>query len=139
MRGHGVTVTHDYRAHDGAIPLPATFSMELGRRIGDKGSGMQVRLYSDYSFPWRPEGGPRDAFEKDALRHLRERPDSPFFRFEDLAGRPVLRYATADRMREPCIACHNSHPASPKTDWKVGDVRGVLEITRPMDRVVAQT
>ena len=86
LRGQGITVTHDYTAHDGAIPLPATFSMELGRRIGAKGSGMQIRLYSDYPFPWRQDGGPRDAFEQDALRSLRARPDQPFFRFEEVAS-----------------------------------------------------
>ena len=37
IRAQGVTVTHDYAAHDGAIPIPATFSMELGRRIGERG------------------------------------------------------------------------------------------------------
>jgi signal transduction histidine kinase/DNA-binding response OmpR family regulator len=139
LQDRGITVTHDYAAHEGAIPLPATFSMELGRRIGAKGSGMQVRLYSDYPFPWRTDGGPRDAFEQDALRSLRERPDEPFFRFEEFAGRPVLRYARADRMRASCVPCHNSHSSSPKTDWKVGDVRGVLEVIRPLDRIVAQT
>ena len=25
-------------------------------------------------------------------------------------------------------------PNTPKTDWKVGDVRGVVEIIRPLDR-----
>ncbi len=139
LQDRGITVTHDYVAHEGAIPLPATFSMELGRRIGAKGSGEQVRLYSDHPFPWRVDGGPRDAFEQDALRSLRERPAEPFFRFEAFAGRPALRYARADRMRASCLHCHNSHPASPKTDWKAGDVRGVLEVIRPLDRIVAQT
>ncbi len=139
LRHQGITVTHDYTAYDGAIPLPATFSLELGRRIGARGSGMQVRLYSDYPFPWRQDSGPRDAFERDALHRLRERPDQPVFRFEEFGGHPVLRYATADRLREACVACHNNHPQSPRTDWKVGDVRGVLEIIRPLDAIVAQT
>jgi signal transduction histidine kinase/DNA-binding response OmpR family regulator len=139
LRGHGVTVTHDYAAQPGAIPLPATFSLELARRIGANGSGMHVRLYSDYPFPWRRDGGARDAFERDALRNLRERPDQPFFRFEEFAGGLALRYARADRMRAGCVSCHNSHAQSPKTDWKVGDVRGVLEIVRPLDQIVAQT
>ena len=26
-------------------------------------------------------------------------------------------------------ACHNSHPESPKRDWKVGDVRGIQEVS----------
>jgi len=28
-----------------------------------------------------------------------------------------------------CVSCHNTHPDSPKTDWKVGDVRGIQEIS----------
>ena len=33
-----------------------------------------------------------------------------------------------------CVECHNKHKDSPKTDWQVGDVRGVLEIIRPLDK-----
>jgi C4-dicarboxylate-specific signal transduction histidine kinase len=112
--------------------------MELGRRIGERAQGMQVRLYSNHPFPWRSDGGARDAFEREALRELTARPERPFFRFEHVDGRPVLRYATADRMRAGCVPCHNSHPSSPRTDWKIGDVRGVLEIVRPLDRATSQ-
>lgn len=48
-----------------------------------------------------------------------------------------LRYAVADVMQASCIDCHNHHPDSPKTDWRVGDVRGVLEFIRPLDKEVA--
>jgi adenylate cyclase len=51
----------------------------------------------------------------------------------------VLRYAVARRMQASCIHCHNTHPDSTKRDWQVGDVRGVLEITRPLDRDIART
>ena len=66
-------------------------------------------------------------------------PDQPFYRFENFQGRQSLRYAVADRMEAGCVSCHNSHPDSPKTDWKVGDVRGVIEIIRPLDAIMAQT
>jgi adenylate cyclase len=32
-------------------------------------------------------------------------------------------------METTCVACHNSHPESPKLDWKVGDVRGIQEVS----------
>ena len=32
-------------------------------------------------------------------------------------------------MGQACVACHNTHPESPKRDWKVGDVRGIQEVT----------
>jgi adenylate cyclase len=44
----------------------------------------------------------------------------------------MLRYAMADLMQESCAQCHNTHPQSPKTDWKTGEVRGVLEVTIPL-------
>jgi adenylate cyclase len=37
-------------------------------------------------------------------------------------------------MGATCVSCHNTHPESPKRDWKVGDVRGIQEvsITQPI-------
>jgi hypothetical protein len=58
--------------------------------------------------------------------------------FEEIDGRPSLRYAVGRRMEAGCVACHNSHPDSTKTDWRVGEVRGVLEIVRPLDLDVAR-
>lgn len=139
VKPQGIEVTHDYATKQGAIPIPATFSIEFGKLVSKKGSGMQVRLYSDHPFPSRKDGGAGDDFEKEALLQLRKHPDKPFFRFEDFQGRPSLRYGTAVPMKAGCVACHNTHPESPKTDWKVGDVRGVQEIIRPLDSAVAKT
>jgi hypothetical protein len=133
-RVRGVPVTHDYVDKPGAIPLPATLTIKLGRDINERGqTGIQVRLYSDVPFRPRPDGEPRDAFEWEALKKLREDPETPVYRFEEADGRPVLRYATTRRMQEACVRCHNTHDKSPKKDWKVGDVPGVLEVIRPLD------
>jgi tRNA A-37 threonylcarbamoyl transferase component Bud32 len=135
-----VPATHDYVSHKGTIPLPATLIIELSREISAKSaSGMQVRLYSDYPFRSRTDGGPQDDFEREALDRLSVNPDEPVHRFEDFQGRPALRYATARRMKETCVRCHNSHADSTKRDWKEGDVPGVLEIIRPLDRDAART
>jgi hypothetical protein len=135
---HGVPVRHDFRAEHGAIPLPATLVKELGQRVNKNRPGADVRLYSDYPFPWRDGSTRLDDFERAALAELRDAPEQPYYRFTEMDGVPVLRYAVADRMKPACIQCHNSHPASPRTDWKEGDVRGVLEIIRPLDDKVAQ-
>jgi len=112
VRAAGIEVTHDYQAKHAAIPLPATLTIELGERIAESGSGLGVRLYSDYPFPWRKHGGPRDAFERDALTALRRDPSRPFVRYEEVRGEQVLRYAVADSMRPACalieIARNNS-------------------------------
>jgi signal transduction histidine kinase/ActR/RegA family two-component response regulator len=132
VRHNGIIVSHNYQELPSAIPLPATLSMLLGKKLNDE-SGGQVRLYSAYPFPWRADdGGPQDAFEAEALEVLRAAPNEPFYRFETTGDVQVLRYASADLMRESCVDCHNSLPSSPKKDWKVGDVRGVLSVTKPL-------
>ena len=140
VRQHGTVVSHDYISQDGAIPLPVTLTMLLGQRLSAHEAGAQIRLYSPYPFPARrPQGGLHDAFGQAAWAALQHHPTTPFYRFEAVQGRPVLRYATADLMRPACVDCHNSHPASPKIDWRPGDVRGVLEVILPLDTAVVQT
>jgi hypothetical protein len=140
LQSHKVPVTHDYATRKGAIPLPATFTIELGQRIGERSeTGMLFRLYSDYPFRSRKDGGPRDDFERTALASLRLNPDAPVYRFEEFRGRPSLRYASARRLQKDCVGCHNGDSNSTKRDWKVGEVGGVLEVIRPLDRDLART
>lgn len=135
----GVAATHDYMTRDGAIPLPATLTIDLGRHLSERNaSGVQVRLYSDTPFRPRTDGGPKDTFEREALDRLREQPGQPFYRFEDFQGRPALRYATAQRMQQTCVQCHNTHNDSTKKDWREGEVGGVLEIIRPLEQDTAR-
>jgi serine/threonine protein kinase len=144
----GVEVTHDYKelGKKQAIPLPATLTIELGRIISENKHGVQVRLYSDHPFKTRKGGGRMDEFEKEALAWFREKstdwlkenPSTPYYRFEDFQGKPALRYATPQLMEKTCVQCHNTHEYSTKKDWQEGQVVGVLEIIRPLDRDVAR-
>lgn len=132
-----IEVTHDYIGRPQAIHLPATQMIDLGKHISEKSAlGMRVRLYSDHPFKTRTDGSPKDDFEREALLRLAKRPEQPYWSFEDVDDRPSLCYATGRRMEETCVRCHNEHRDSPKKDWKVGDVSGVLEIVRPLDQDV---
>jgi methyl-accepting chemotaxis protein len=52
-----------------------------------------------------------------------------FSREEIRDGKSIVRVALADTMvAAGCVKCHNTIAGSPKTDWKLGDVRGVLEV-----------
>lgn len=139
VRPEGIEVTHNYKTKKGAIPLPATFTMILGKRVELLPSGAKNRLYSNYPFPWNKQGGPKDSFEREAILFLNKNPNKPFIRFEEVKGRESIRYATADIMRPSCVKCHNTHPETPKNDWKEGDVRGVLEVIHPLDNYIAET
>lgn len=135
----GVRITHDYQSHEGAIPLPATLSMMLGNRLAARGGG-KTRLFSEFPFPWRAEErGALSQLDLDTIDTLRADPKAHVVRLELLGEDPWIYYATADLMREACVNCHNSHPQTPRNDWKVGDVRGVVEVSVPLKLVIART
>jgi hypothetical protein len=139
LQSAGVEGSYDWEAKPGqlTVPPPATMTIELGEQITARSeSGMQVRLYSDFPFKHRQNRAPPDEFEREALNALRRDPSKPYYRFEEFEGRPVLRFAAARVMETACVNCHNKHPErGPNWPvWKEGDVRGVLEIIRPLDR-----
>ena len=105
---------------------------ELGHFLSKQEAGHSVKLYSDKPFPWREAERQLDTFQTEALAHLRQTPGQPYVRQMETGGITVLRYAQADVMQASCVACHNSYPGSPKTDWKVGDLRGALEVSVPV-------
>ncbi|MGD0005372.1 MAG: adenylate/guanylate cyclase domain-containing protein [Anaerolineaceae bacterium] len=135
VQNHGILVTSDYANHEGAIPIPSTLGIEISQQITQPGSGVQARLYSDYPFPTRKDGGPHNEFETEALVRLRVEPDKsvPYIAYANINGRLSLQYAHAVIMDQACIACHNTEADSPKKDWKVGDVGGVQEVILPID------
>jgi class 3 adenylate cyclase len=126
--GEVTTASHDYRSHPGAIPIPATLSIELGKRISGHDDGaVKYRFVSDLPFRGR-EPHPLDGFEQRALAALRADPGLPVVEVTGSLLDRGVRIATPVRMGEVCVGCHNTHPDSPKLDWKVGDVRGIQEI-----------
>ncbi|MEG3845242.1 DUF3365 domain-containing protein, partial [Microcoleus sp. herbarium14] len=135
-----ISFTHDYNPTKLTVPVPATFLIELGKNITAKNPEISVRLYSNHPFPWREkEGRARDDFEREALSYLTQNPTQKFFRSENFQGKPAFRYAEADILTASCVNCHNTNSNSPKKDWKVGDVRGILEITQPLDTITQKT
>ena len=132
--GQQVIAVHNYKEVDGAIPIPATLSIELGKKISSTDGTVKYQFVSDLPFKGREEPA-LDNFELSSLQALRKNPNETLI---DVSGSIFLRQirmATPIIMGETCVACHNTHPDSPKTDWKVGDVRGIQEVTlkQPID------
>src|SRR4029077_18796545 len=67
-------VIHNYEAIPGAIPIPATLSLELGKVIGAQQENITYRFVSDFPFKNRAPHQ-LDEFEKDALESLRKNPN----------------------------------------------------------------
>jgi methyl-accepting chemotaxis protein len=109
---------------------------DLSAILGKKEGGVQVRLFSRFPFPNRADRK-LDPFENEALGQLERSPDATFVREDSVGGTRSVRVAIADRMvGQSCVNCHNSLPQSPKRDWKLGDVRGVLEVVTPIESQV---
>jgi class 3 adenylate cyclase len=126
--GKDTQVIHNYEAVPGAIPIPATLSLELGRVIADKQSNVSYRFVSDFPFRGRAPHQ-LDDFEKKSLASLRAAPEQPPLILATSSGTASqVRLIAPVVMSAACVQCHNSHPDSPKKDWKIGDVRGLQEI-----------
>jgi class 3 adenylate cyclase len=121
-------VTHNYEAIPGAIPIPATLSLELGRVVSEQQHNIQYRFVSDYPFRNR-KPHEMDAFEMGALNTLRENPKQMISQVQESLFSDRVRLVAPVIMGQACVSCHNVHTESMKTDWKVGDVRGIQEVS----------
>jgi methyl-accepting chemotaxis protein len=136
VKGGGVKIGFDHEGKTDTIPLPATMILDLSALV--KRQGTAFKLYSPYPFPNRA-GRQLDAFGNAAWDFLSKNPEGVFQRRETVDGKDMVRVAVADRMvDQACVNCHNTFPGSPKTDWKLGDVRGVLEVDDDLGPALAR-
>ena len=126
--GRPTVVTNEYKNHPGAIPIPATFSLELGHVIATRAGNLRYTFTSDFPFKHRKHP-PLDPFERASPAALRAQPDQEVVDVTNHGLMTQVRLVAPVMMAASCVACHNSHPDSPKHDWKVGDVRGIQELT----------
>lgn len=125
-----IQTLHDYHDIEGAIPIPATLSIELGKIIGASEGHVEYRFISDFPFI-NQQAYTLTPFETRALEQFRSDKDIKqlFYDTEGIRWDHALTLATPVVMSQSCVNCHNSHVLSPKTDWKVGDIRGLQTIT----------
>jgi tRNA A-37 threonylcarbamoyl transferase component Bud32 len=132
-----VRFSENYAKDDAAMPLPATYAIDIAERISQRDPNMKARIFSHYPWPGREGGGPRDDFEDRALEWLESnagQPDQHFREYHEISekdGERWVWYARPRLMEKSCLACHNDKKGkSPKKDWQVGDVGGVIKIGR---------
>ena len=130
-----IIITHDYRNLDNALPIPATMSLDFGEYLAEHSSDVTVALISDYPFPWRADRSLTE-FDETAIAHLRTIGAGEYSEIFDENGLPYLHYASPVLMSQGCVDCHNNHPDSPKTDWRVGDIRGIQVVEIPVNDAI---
>jgi len=115
------------------LPLPAQFLSMSSQISNARGIGMKYRLMS--LWPLNKNNAPKSQNEKLGLEEVVKSPDRPFTWIVSRDGRWYFEAIYPDiAVSETCVTCHNNHPNSPKTDFKVGDVMGGIIIDLPLGR-----
>lgn len=70
-----------------------------------------------------------DDIEKSALREFEQLGKKEFISFQTIEGHRYLRFISPLYIEESCLRCHK------KQGYKIGDVRGALSITIPVEKI----
>ncbi|THJ09701.1 MAG: DUF3365 domain-containing protein [Nitrospira sp. CG24C] len=131
LQNKGVVVASENWEEKNTLPLPAQFLMESGRVVAKKGLGIQYRLIS--LWPINKRNGASSEFEKIGLGTILTHPTKPYTAFVKEGGARYFQAVYPDlAVAQACIGCHNSHPDSPKRDFKINDVMGGIVISIPV-------
>ncbi len=114
-----------------SLPLPVQLLQETSEIAELTGPNVRYHLVSQW--PINKANAPTTEFERRGLKEVRENPNRPYYSTIEGGGEQLFEAVYADvAVTAACIECHNSHPNSPKKDFKVGDVMGGLVISFPL-------
>jgi len=130
----GLMAETDHANNPKAIPAPATFIRDIGDALQEK--GLTLKFYSPFPFMNRKDRK-LDAFGLMAWDKLSADNDAVVIAEDYKNGHRTVRVAVGDKLvRNTCVACHNNHPLSDKTDWELGDLRGVFEVDVDVEQLL---
>lgn len=132
LQAHNVPTSHEYHDVEGAVPVPATITKEMAARSEINNDDVQFGFLSRYPFIGTDSVSYTWPEDLVAIDSLHKSGDAEYIKTIERAGQDYYYYARAVYMTEGCVSCHNSHPASTKTDWKVGDFRGITRVATPV-------
>ena len=127
----GAPSAENWRVKKKTLPLPAQFLAEASDLAMKTGSHVRYRLIS--LWPINPQNGPASESEKKGLETVREHPERAATSTITIGEQRYFQAIYGDRaVSQACIGCHNTHPRSPKKDFKLDDVMGGLVIEIPL-------
>jgi len=133
MQAKGVVVASENWQETNTLPLPAQFLNESNRLAGIARAGISYRLISLWAI--NKQNGPKTPFENTGLSETLAHPDRRYSEVVMIGRDPYLQALYADRaVSQACIGCHNTHPDSPKKNYKLNDVMGGMIITIPLKK-----
>ena len=121
-----VVTTSEHFKDEKGLPLPAQmFRFAAEELLDETGETGNFWLALRALTPINEAMGPITPVEEQGLQHVKANPEERFYAEENFFGKQsfVAIYADVANV-EACITCHNSHPKSPRNDFKLGDVMG---------------
>ncbi|RMH06494.1 MAG: DUF3365 domain-containing protein [Nitrospirae bacterium] len=116
---------------DNSLLLPAQFLQAAGRLVAEKQHGIRYRLIS--LWPIYERNGPATEFERQGLEAVIKDPEHPYTGIVTSGRKRYFQAIYADRaISQACVQCHNTHPLSPKRNFRLNDVLGGIVITIPL-------
>jgi len=126
-----VITASEHWKDDKALLLPAQMFRAGADTVTQKDAGFSYSLQSLWAL--NKQNAPKTAAEKEGLTAVAAAPDKPFYKEEKLGKDTYFTAVYADRaVSRACIACHNEHRNSPRSDFKLNDVMGGIVIRIPM-------
>lgn len=111
------------------LPLPAQFTRAVTNEVRQE-SKFAYSLESEWAI--NKENVAETEFEKSAIKSVQQR--KPVYATEVIAGKSYFSAAYPDiAVNNKCTGCHNAHPDSPRSDFKVGDVMGAMIVRIPLN------
>jgi len=125
-----VDVSENWRATN-SLPLPVQFLKETSEMAELTGTKVHYHLISQW--PINKANAPVTEFERRGLEQVHKHPNRPYSGIIGRGGEQFFGAIYADlAVTRLCIDCHNLHPDSPKSDFKIDDVMGGLVIIFPL-------
>jgi hypothetical protein len=129
----GAPAAENWRAEKKTLPLPAQFLAEASDLSSKTETKVRYRLIS--LWPINPLNGPDGEQEKKGLGAVREHPEHSATSTVKIGDQTYFKAIYADRaVSQACVSCHNTHPRSPKKDFKLDDIIGGLVIEIPLGK-----
>jgi len=128
----GILDTSENWRATNTLPLPVQFLKETSEMAELTGTKVRYHLISQW--PINKANAPATEFERRGLEAVQMHPDGPYTGIIGRGKEQFFGAVYADRaVTQVCIGCHNSHPNSPKSDFKIDDVMGGLVIIFPLN------
>ena len=122
---------------DQALALPAQM-FRFGSEMVSERAANNPDVNFSYSllslWPVNRQNAPKTDAEKEGLQYIVDNKGKNYYTTEKLGDQEYFTAVYPDVGVAPvCVSCHNAHPDTPKTDFKLGDVMGGVVIRIPVE------